>query len=204
MHEGLAFGLLSLQETVELATSWARKAVEIDPSDADAHAIMAWTTAIEDPTRQESWDSVLLALAINPNSSWAHAAKGALTLFTDRPYQAREMLSNALRLDPRGPISVLPLSQIAASYYFERNYQEAMAAARRAVSRYPESPLAYKWLAASLGQLGCCEEAREVLRMATELWPRSIALYASSRPPWFRPEDHVHMLDGLRKAGWQG
>jgi adenylate cyclase len=204
MHEGLAFGLLSLQETVKLTTGWARKAVEIDASDADAHAIMAWTTAIEDPTRQESWDSVSLALAINPNSSWAHAAKGALTLFTDQPSQARDMLSNALRLDPRGPISVLPLSQIAASYYFERNYQEAMAAARRAVSRYPESPLAYKWLAASLGQLGCCDEAREVLQMATELWPRSIALYASSRPPWFRPEDHEHMRDGLRKAGWQG
>jgi adenylate cyclase len=99
---------------------------------------------------------------------------------------------------------VLPLTQIAVSYYFERNYQEAMAAARRAVSRYPESPLAYKWLAAALGQLGCHNEAREVLLMATELWPQSFDLYANSRPPWFRPEDHEHMRDGLRKAGWQG
>jgi hypothetical protein len=22
--------------------------------------------------------------------------------------------------------------------------------------------------------------------------------------PWLRPEDHEHVLDGLRKAGWQG
>jgi adenylate cyclase len=97
MHEGLAFGLLSLQETMKLTTGWARKAVEIDASDADAHAIMAWTTAIEDPTRQESWDSVAHAHAINPNSSWACAVKGALMLFTDQPSKARDMLSNALR-----------------------------------------------------------------------------------------------------------
>ena len=31
--------------------------------------------------------------------------------------------------------------------------------------------------------------------------PRSTSMYAS-RPPWFRPEDHEHMLEGLRKAGW--
>jgi hypothetical protein len=24
------------------------------------------------------------------------------------------------------------------------------------------------------------------------------------RPPWMRPEDHAHMLEGLRKASWEG
>jgi hypothetical protein len=23
-------------------------------------------------------------------------------------------------------------------------------------------------------------------------------------PAWVRPENHAHMLDGLRKAGWKG
>jgi hypothetical protein len=27
--------------------------------------------------------------------------------------------------------------------------------------------------------------------------------YTRQRPPWYRPEDYEHMLDGLRKAGWQ-
>jgi adenylate cyclase len=25
-----------------------------------------------------------------------------------------------------------------------------------------------------------------------------------NRPPFVRPEDQEHMLEGLRKAGWQG
>jgi len=29
-------------------------------------------------------------------------------------------------------------------------------------------------------------------------------MYVRKRVPWFRPEDHAHLLDGLRKAGWQG
>jgi adenylate cyclase len=29
-------------------------------------------------------------------------------------------------------------------------------------------------------------------------------MYVHTRPPWFRPEDYAHMLDGLRKAGWDG
>jgi adenylate cyclase len=26
-------------------------------------------------------------------------------------------------------------------------------------------------------------------------------MYIRTRPPWMRPEDHTHMLDGLREAG---
>jgi adenylate cyclase len=29
-------------------------------------------------------------------------------------------------------------------------------------------------------------------------------MYVRKRVPWFRPEDHAHLLEGLRKAGWQG
>jgi adenylate cyclase len=25
-----------------------------------------------------------------------------------------------------------------------------------------------------------------------------------NRAPWFRPEDHAHLIEGLRKAGWEG
>jgi adenylate cyclase len=29
-------------------------------------------------------------------------------------------------------------------------------------------------------------------------------MYVRGRVPWMRPEDYDHMLEGLRKAGWQG
>ena len=58
--------------------------------------------------------------------------------------------------------------------------------------------------AAALGQLGRADEARDALLKALEVSPQSFDLFVRSRPSWFRPEDHEHMLDGLRKAGWQG
>jgi len=29
-------------------------------------------------------------------------------------------------------------------------------------------------------------------------------MLARQRPPWMRPEDHQQMVEGLRKAGWEG
>jgi adenylate cyclase len=28
-------------------------------------------------------------------------------------------------------------------------------------------------------------------------------MFVRRRVPWHRPEDHAHMLEGLRKAGWR-
>ena len=68
---------------------------------------------------------------------------------------------------------------------------------------YPNYPLPYRWLAAALGQLGRTEEAGEALEKAIAISPSSFEMYVRTRVPWMRPEDYVHMLEGLRKAGWR-
>jgi hypothetical protein len=62
---------------------------------------------------------------------------------------------------------------------------------------------AHRWLAATLGQLGRIDEAGEALEEAVTIAPPMFDLYVRQRPPWFRPEDHTHMLEGLRTAGWK-
>jgi adenylate cyclase len=74
----------------------------------------------------------------------------------------------------------------------------------RTIRSYPAFPNIYRWLAAALGQLGRTGEAQGALRKAIALAPAMFDMYVHTRPPWFRPEDHAHMLDGLRKAGWGG
>jgi adenylate cyclase len=59
----------------------------------------------------------------------------------------------------------------------------------------------YRWPAAALGQLGRTEEAKGWLEKAISLAPAAFDKYVRKRAPWFRPEDHAHLLDGLRKAG---
>ena len=42
------------------------------------------------------------------------------------------------------------------------------------------------------------------LRQAIAVLPGAFERTVRGRVPWMRPEDHAHMLEGLRKAGWQG
>jgi adenylate cyclase len=93
---------------------------------------------------------------------------------------------------------------VAISYYFERDYENAAGTARSAIRDYPDHPNPYRWLTASLGQLDRGEEAGAALQQAIKVSAAAFNFYVSSCPPWMRPEDHVHMLDGLRKAGWRG
>jgi adenylate cyclase len=93
---------------------------------------------------------------------------------------------------------------IAVSHYFERNYLLAADAAEDVAHSYPNLPNTYRWLAAALGQLGRYDEGEEALRQAISLSATSFRFFTQSRPPWFRREDHEHLLEGLRKVGWKG
>jgi adenylate cyclase len=201
--EGAAFAARPLPEALKRADIWAQRAVAIDPNDADGQAVLAWSMA-GTGNFDEALERVSLALRINPNSVWAHSVKGAALLFSGWPSEARAAMLVALRLSPRDSLNALPSLQIGVSYYFERDYLNALEAFKRMASRHPEFPLTYRYLAATLGQLGRLEDARRVLQQATSISPASFDLYVSACPPHFRPPDHEHVLEGLRKAGWQG
>jgi adenylate cyclase len=113
-------------------------------------------------------------------------------------------LQRGIRLDPRDPRAGVRVNQLVIGHYYCRDYEAAIETARRVIRAYPEHPLVYRWLAAALGQLGRAAEAREALDKAVSLAPASFDVYVRQRVPWHRAEDHEHMLDGLRKAGWDG
>jgi adenylate cyclase len=131
--------------------------------------------------------------------------KGRILVFSGQHAEARASLATALRLDPRGPTaSVVMMHRIMGSY-FERDYVASEAMAHRTIRTYPQLPRPYPWLAATLGQLGRADEARVALDAALAASQSYFAFTTGSRPPYyFRREDHEHLLEGLRKAGWQG
>jgi adenylate cyclase len=96
------------------------------------------------------------------------------------------------------------LSQIAIAHYYLREYEAAVEAAKEVLRSYPDHSLAYRWLAAALGQLDRLDEAKQALKKLIAIAPKPIDMYVRQRAPWFRVEDYEHMLEGLRKAGWEG
>ena len=93
--------------------------------------------------------------------------------------------------------------QEAVAHYFCCEYEAATQVAKGVIRSYPDFPLPYRWLAAALGQAGRIDEANRALKKAVTLSPASFEIYVRARPAWFRAEDHAHMLEGLRKAGWR-
>jgi adenylate cyclase len=85
--------------------------------------------------------------------------------------------------------------------YFLREYEATIEATKHIIRSFPEFPLPYRWLPAALGQLDRTVEAKEALESAIAIAPAVFEMYSRHRPPWMRPEDHAHMLEGLRKAG---
>jgi adenylate cyclase len=72
----------------------------------------------------------------------------------------------------------------------------------RAIRSFPSpGPL---HVSAGARQLGRTEEAKEALEKAISIALGSFDMYVRGRVPWMRPEDHAHMIEGLRKAGWKG
>jgi adenylate cyclase len=106
-------------------------------------------------------------------------------------------LKTCIRLDPRGPLLAVRLLHVACGLYFSREYEATVEAAKRLIRSYPDFPMIYRWPAAALGQLGRTAEAKAALDMAISRAPTAFDMYIRKRVPWFRLEDHAHLIEGL-------
>jgi adenylate cyclase len=194
---------LSLAEAQSSAEALARRAVSLDGADAEARSCLGWALQA-----RGELDGALVeierALAMSPNLAVAHWQRGATLIFSGQPMKGLDALETCIRLDPRDPFMAVRLLHIACGLYFAREYEGVIEAAKRLIRSYPDFPMIYRWPAAALGQLGRAAEAREWLEKAISYAPAAFKMYVHNRVPWFRPEDHAHLVEGLRKAGWEG
>ncbi len=193
-------GLLEAQSSAE---ALARRAVALDGADAEARSCLGWALQARGEL-QGALAEIERALGMSPNLAVAHGQRGATLIFAGRPKEGLAAVQTSIRLDPRDPFSAIRLLHIACGLYFSREYEEAIEAAKQLIRSYPDFPMIYRWPAAALGQLGRTAEAKEALDKAVSLAPAAFDMYVRNRVPWFRPEDHAHLVEGLRKAGWEG
>jgi adenylate cyclase len=193
----------SVSESMQLAEPVARQAVELDPDDATAlgvHSVAMSFSGFRDAAVEQAYR----AIAISPNCAYAYHALGWSSLFRGDWKTAQEAFETSLRLNPRDPMNQIGPVGWSIACYLGHDYEHALTAARRALAVNPNFPMAHRWVAAALGQLDNRTEAMLALRRAEELDPSDLDAFVQRPPQWLRPEDHRHVLDGLRKAGWQG
>jgi adenylate cyclase len=193
----------SLPEAQASAEALARRAVELDGADAEARAFLG-EMFLYRGDHEGALAEAEGALAMMPNLADAHGVRGAALIFSGRPEEGLPAVRTCIRLDPRAPELAVRLNWVTLGLYFSRQYEAAIEAAKRGIRSYPDFPSTYRWLAAALGQIGQTEEAKEALEKAIAVAPASFDIFVGRRVPWHRPEDYAHMLEGLRKAGWEG
>jgi len=196
----------SRTEANSSAETLSRQAIALDGADAEAHCTLAAARLYGRSDYEGALAEAERALALSPNLASAHLAFGETLIFSGHPREGLAALDRFIRLDPHSP--VLPgrpglLNLLALGLYLSGEYEAAVEAAKRAIHSDPDFPSPYRWLAAALGQLGRVTEAEEALEKAVAIAPASFDMYVRRRVPWHRLEDHAHMLEGLRKAGWK-
>jgi adenylate cyclase len=200
LHAGAGLQSRDLMETQRSAEKLARRAVALNEADAEARSSLAFALLMRGD-HHGALAEAERALALSPNLAVAHGENGAALIFSGRPHEGVAALQTCMRLDPHDPLLRVRLLHKATALYFCRGYEAVVGAAEEAIRLYPDYPGPYRWLAAALGKLGR-SEAKEALTKAIAVAPATFQMFVRGRVPWMRPEDHAHMLEGLREAGW--
>ncbi len=124
-------------------------------------------------------------------------------LYAGRPQEAIEQAQKGIRLSPSDPRLFIWLPTLAAAHYQMRNYPAAIEAGRRSWSLNRNWPHGLRYVVAGLAQQDRIAEAREAL---ADLKRADANLEASAtvlRRVYNDPAAIEHILDGLRKAGFE-
>ena len=152
MAASSVFGVITVAESCLLSEPLARKAIALDENDTEARARLALAVFLKGDI-EGAIQEAEQALATNENCADAFGVKGAALVFSGRRQEGREAIQKYLRLSPRDPARPVRIAQILASQYLDGDYEDAVLTARQVIREYPRQPIAYRWLAASLGQL---------------------------------------------------
>jgi adenylate cyclase len=183
------------------ADQYAKRAVSLDPRAPFAHFALGSTSMFLgriDQALQELRETT----KINPSHAAAHAVMAHLLCYVDQPIEALKSVEWAIRLSPYDPRLGLWFAGKSQSLYFQESYEEAASVGQQALFLIAENPIAQRFTAAALGQLGRASESRALIDTLVRSPAPTVAAVRSSVRHLYRSERMVdHMLEGLRKAG---
>jgi adenylate cyclase len=204
VQDGMHYRTTSIDEARDIAEELAMKAIELDRNDAGAYAALGFVAQMSNDL-PNGLANAKRALSLNPNDGDALRLKGACELGLGFGAEGTETLRGSVRLRSSDPLNWRASHHLCWYSYLVGDYARAVKAGRSALFANRNQCLTHSWLAAALAQLGEIEKAQKVMtRSANIIAGQSFNEHVRRRLPWIPEEGHERMLDGLRKAGWQG
>lgn len=149
-------GVVAPEDSMPLARAAAKRALELRPDMAEAHASLAMILE----SHAWDWDGAAReharALELDPDNPNLHHRFGLHLLYRGRFHEATARFHRARRLDP-----LSPLIQVAKGLpaHFERRPEEAVAAFRHAITATPQFLIGHLMLGLATLELGHTAEA---------------------------------------------
>ncbi len=183
----------------ETAMDKAQKAVDLDPDDPAAYAILGIVSYVR--RSEQAIRALQRSLQLNPNSAMTHSALGFALADIGRFDESMKHHEEAVRLGQRDPTLPMIMGRRGGSQFFAGQYEEAIESMKQAAS-HPNAQLwqYYAVIAASLVELDRMDEARSAVRRVQEVNP-GVTL-KTVRDFAFSGTEHLdRFVDDLRKAG---
>ncbi len=190
-------GLRNREQSLDVALTLARKAVQMNGQLALAHGVLSWVCSWSGLS-EEALAAARLALKLDPNGADSHYWMGFALNCIGQTVEAEVMIAQAMRLDPHFPVHYAWLR--AQNYMFTGEYEAAIKWARRYIERVPAFHGNYVVLAASLALCGQLEEAKAVGTQIVQLRPDFPAKRREIAQAWRDPECRERYSRGLEIA----
>jgi adenylate cyclase len=149
----------------------AQAAIMHGQDDALALAFAGFSIGMEGHDRAGAFAAFEAALSISPSLALAYILGSVVLAWGGEAEHAIDWAEKGLRLSPFDPWRSTACFGLSLAQFHLARYEEAAAAARKAIQAAPGFSLSYMLLAAPLSKLGRLEEAKIAAARALELQP---------------------------------
>ncbi len=174
----------------------ATNAVRLDDTDSSAQLVLGYAQIwarnfdLAEPVLRR-------AMHLHPGNAFAHVALGEAIDLSGRPSDAIQHMRVGIDLNQRDPRVHTFIGALARVHLNARDYDEAVAVARRALELRPDYPHANAFLISALGHFGQLDEARAAWLRFQGILPGFAVAYQNS-------SDTDHYVAGVQKSGVLG
>jgi TolB-like protein/Tfp pilus assembly protein PilF len=155
----------------------ARRALDIDPTLAEAQTSLAFAELNFDRNWEAAEAGLRRAIELSPGYATAHHWYAEFLTVMGRFDDALAAFERAKSLDP---LSAIIRTDTGSGLYYARRYIDAIAELRASLAIAPDSANTYWWLAIAYEQAGDVAESAKAVQRGLQLAPRHPYLLAQS------------------------
>jgi adenylate cyclase len=179
----------------KLAFSAASKALALDPDNAQAYSVLAWSQLIEGEYEQ-AIATARQGVSLD-SSPHIYAQLAGVLIYSGQHAEALTVMEEALRREPKPPPAFH--GSLGWVLFWNGQYERAAEHLEKALEGGVEKFQALAMTYAELGRLG---EARAMVKRVHDFFPAySLAWVRATYTYYKRAEDLEHRLGALREAG---